>query len=113
MTTQGSLPQLITFDGEARSGKGTIAHFIKRELIADGRRVMLIDRGQIFRSLVVGAERAGVDMDDAAAIDAFLADDASLDANIRLIKEIYAMDHPERDALLYTPIVSVNSAKTA
>lgn len=111
MTTRETLPKLITFDGEARSGKGTIAHFIKRSLQSRGLNVMLIDRGQIFRSLVVGAEQAGVNMDDPTAIDRFLSDEARLEENVQLIKRIYAMEHAERDTLLYTAAVSVNSAK--
>ena len=63
-------PRLITFDGEARSGKGTIVQFTKDYLRDElGLKVMLIDRGQTFRTLVVAATRAGVDLDDAEAIE--------------------------------------------
>jgi len=71
------LPKLVTFDGEARSGKGTIVQTTKDYLRDEcGYEVMLIDAGQVFRVLVVGATRAGVDVNDPGAIDAFLADEA-------------------------------------
>ena len=106
-----NVPRLITFDGEARSGKGTIAHFLKKRLETRGLKVMLIDRGQAFRGFVVSAMRSGVDPDDAVALDAFLTDELALENTVRLLKDIYAMSHEERDALLYTKNVGENSAK--
>lgn len=106
------LPILITFDGEARSGKGTIVQaakdYIRDEL---GYKVMLIDTGQVFRVLVVAAMRAGVSVDDPAAIDAFLSDEAESQKCVELIKHVYHMTKDERDALLYTNEVGANSAK--
>jgi cytidylate kinase len=72
---------------------------------------MLIDAGQVFRVLVVSAGKHGVDMDSPQQIDAFLADPAMLDETAELIKQIYHMDHAERDELLYTLEVGANSAK--
>ena len=112
MTETPALPKLITFDGEARSGKGTIVQAVKDSLRDEhGHHVMLIDAGQVFRCLVVAATRDGVDLDDAAAIDAFLADDAKAEACIRFVKQVYHMSKDERDDLLYTNEVSVGSAK--
>lgn len=106
-----NVPRLITFDGEARSGKGTVAHFAKKQLQQDGLKVMLIDRGQAFRGLVVSAARSGVDPDDTEALDLFLTDELALENTVQLLKDIYLMPHAERDALLYTNEVSVASAK--
>jgi cytidylate kinase len=111
MATDNSVPKLITFDGEARSGKGTIAHYIKHELQERGTNVMLTDRGQIFRVLVVAAERLKTDFDDPAQLDSFLGDPAQLESAAKLIKDVYKMPHEERDALLYTKRVGENSAK--
>ena len=111
MTTNDSLPVLITFDGQARSGKGTIVHAVKRSLQDLGIRTMLIDAGQVFRVLVVSASQHGVDIDNPDSIDAFLADEAMLVETTALIKQVYAMDHEERDALIYTHKVGANSAK--
>lgn len=107
-----SLPILITFDGEARSGKGTVVQAVKDYLRDElGYKVMLIDTGQVFRVLVVAAMRAGVSVDDPAAIDAFLADDAESHKCVELIKHVYHMSKDERDTLLYTNEVGANSAK--
>ena len=106
------LPKLVTFDGEARSGKGTIVGRVKDYLRDEcGHRPMLIDAGQVFRVLVVAAERAGVDMDDTVALDAFLSDDVQAEKCVQLVKDVYHMGKPERDALLYTNVVGANSAK--
>ncbi len=106
------MPILITFDGEARSGKGTIVQAAKDYLRETcGYKVMLIDAGQVFRVLVVGASKAGVDLNDAAAIDVFLADDAAAERCVQLVKDVYHMSKEQREALLYTNEVGRNSAK--
>lgn len=110
--THTTVHLLITFDGEARSGKGTIVQKTKDFLRDEcGYKVMLIDRGQTFRVLVVAAVRAGVDLDNPADIDAYLADDANSTACAQFVKDVYYMAKDERDALLYTNEVGANSAK--
>lgn len=112
MKKRSSLPFLVTFDGEARSGKGTIVQATKDYLRDDcGYKVMLIDAGQVFRVLVVGATKAGVDMDNPLAIDQFLGNDSEAEKCVELVKAVYHMDKDERDALLYTNEVGANSAK--
>ena len=107
-----NVPRLITFDGEARSGKGTIVQATK-DYLRDkcSYKVMLIDAGQVFRVLVVAAMRSGVDIDDAAAVDAFLSDETEAERCVRLVKDVYHMEKQERDELLYTNEVGANSAK--
>lgn len=107
-----NLPKLVTFDGEARSGKGTIVQATKDYLrdVCD-YKVMLIDAGQVFRVLVVAATRAGIDVNNANAIDAFLSDDVQAEKCVQLVKDMYHMDKAERDKLLYTNEVGANSAK--
>lgn len=106
------LPKLITFDGEARSGKGTIVQATKDYLRDEcGYEVMLIDAGQVFRVLGVAAVRANVDLDDAEAVDAYLSDDANAEACVQFVKDVYHMPKEERDALLYTNEAGENSAK--
>lgn len=112
VTTNHPVPKLITFDGEARSGKGTIVQRTKDALRDEfGYRVMLIDAGQVFRCLVVAAQNDGVNLDDANALDVFLSDDAKAEASVKFVKSVYRMGKDERDALLYTNDVSVGSAK--
>lgn len=112
MTQAKTVPILITFDGEARSGKGTIVQATK-DYVRDecGRKVMLIDRGQTFRVLVVAMARAGVNVDDPTAIDAYLADKTNVAECVQFVKDVYHMTKDERDALLYTNEVGENSAK--
>ncbi len=110
--TGDTLPKLITFDGEARSGKGTIVSGVKNYLRDEcGYKVMLIDAGQVFRVLVVAASQSGVDIDDPTALDAFLGDEAEAEKCVQLVKSVYHMTKGERDALLYTNEVGANSAK--
>lgn len=111
MTTV-TVPKLITFDGEARSGKGTIVQITKDYLRDEcGLKTMLIDRGQAFRVLVVAASRAGIAMDDAEALDTFLSDQKNIDKCVQFVKDVYHMQKAERDDLLYTNEVGENSAK--
>lgn len=106
------LPKLITFDGEARSGKGTIVQTTKDVLRDElGYKTMLIDAGQVFRCLVVAAANAGIDLENPDAIDAFLSDEESAHACVEFVKLVYHMDKDQRDALLYTNEVGANSAK--
>lgn len=110
--TAATVPKLVTFDGEARSGKGTIVQITKDYLRDEcGLKTMLIDRGQAFRVLVVAAARADVDMDNTEALDAFLLDKNNIDACVQFVKDVYHMEKTERDELLYTNEVGENSAK--
>lgn len=107
-----NLPKLVTFDGEARSGKGTIVQATKDYLRDEcGYNVMLIDAGQVFRVLVVAATGSGVDVDDSAALDVFLGDENEVEKCVQLVKDVYHMSKDERDGLLYTNEVGANSAK--
>ncbi len=109
---QHPLPKLVTFDGEARSGKGTVVGLVKDYLRDEcNRKVMLIDAGQVFRVLVVAMMQAGVDLDAPEQIDAYLSDDGNVVCGVQFVKQVYRMSKAERDALLYTNDVSVNSAK--
>jgi cytidylate kinase len=107
-----TIPKLITFDGEARSGKGTIVHAVKDYLRDDlGYKVMLIDAGQVFRVLVVAASEAGVDLDSPPAIDAFLSDETQIEKSVQFVKEVYRMSKERRDDLLYAHHIGMASAK--
>ena len=112
MAEKSTLPKLITFDGEARSGKGTIVQAVKDSLRDDlGYKVMLIDAGQVFRCLVVAAKNRNIDVDSPAAIDKFLSDDESAESCVQFVKAVYHMEKIDRDALIYTNEVGANSAK--
>jgi len=107
-----TIPKLITFDGEARSGKGTIVQATKDYLREKcGLKPMLIDRGQTFRALVVAASKTGVNLDSPVEIDAFLENEQNIEACTQFVKDVYHMDKDTRDALLYTNQVGEDSAK--
>ena len=107
-----TVPFLVTFDGEARSGKGTIVQTTKDYLRDErGYKVMLIDRGQTFRVLAVVAKRDKIDLDNAKALDEYLEDEVNIAAHVKLVKEVYRMEKSKRDSLLYTNEVGENSAK--
>lgn len=109
---QTTVPKLVTFDGEARSGKGTIVGLVKDYLRDEcGYKVMLIDSGQVFRVLVVAMQRAGVDLDSPAAIDAYVGHSENIEANVRFIKQVYRMPKADREALIYTSEIGALSAK--
>lgn len=109
--TDAKLPILITFDGQARSGKGTIAHALKKALNDADIKTMLIDAGQVFRVLAVSVIEQEVDINSPDAIDAFLSDQAMLEQTKDLVKRVYHMSHDERDSMLYTAVVGADSAK--
>lgn len=107
-----TLPKLVTFDGDARSGKGTIVSLVKDYLRDEShRRVMLIDAGQVFRVLVVAMSEAEVDIDSPIAIDRYLQSDENAEHCVERVKAVYHMSKDERDALLYTQRISIDSAK--
>ena len=63
----GSIP-VITVDGPSASGKGTLAARIAQRL-----GYVQLDSGAIYRAAGVAAERAGLNLDDAAAVAALAA----------------------------------------
>lgn len=112
MIKNNPLPILITFDGEARSGKGTIVQATK-DYLRDQlhHKVMLIDAGQVFRVLVVAGTRAGTNLDSPDSIDAFLSNEKNVEGAVKLVKDVYHMSKEERQELLYTNEVGRSSAK--
>ena len=59
---------IIAVDGPAASGKGTVATWLGREL-----RLPVLDTGLLYRAVGVLTDRAGADLDDAAAATAVAA----------------------------------------
>jgi small subunit ribosomal protein S1 len=59
---------VIAVDGPSGAGKSTVARELARRL-----DVRYIDTGAMYRAAALAAERAGVDLQDAAAMDRFLA----------------------------------------
>lgn len=109
--TQSNIPLLITFDGEARSGKGTIVHRTQSSLRDNGFTVLTIDRGQLFRGIAAMAHKQNVDCDSPAAVEQFLQQENVLDEVLDLLRTVPTLSDDERDALLYTARIGEDSAK--
>lgn len=106
------LPSLVAFDGEARTGKGTVVKGTADYLQSTcGYTTMLIDAGQVFRTLAVAAKRAGVDTNDASQIDAFLLDETRAEECVQFVKQVHRLPEAEREALIYTNTVGAMSAQ--
>jgi len=105
--------KVITFEGEARSGKGTSVRAVQDQLIAEGRSVIVIDQGQKFRVLAKLGIDQGVSLHDQSQITQYLAQPETRPDMLDLLQSIVDMDQPSIDKLLYTQEVSTGSAQIA
>lgn len=105
------LSRVVTFEGGARSGKGTTVRAVSESLKEDGHEVLVIDQGLKFRSLAYTALHSDVDVTDRQEVDMFLLRDKTRDSMMAVLTDIAGMTNEERDALLYTSELSVASAK--
>jgi cytidylate kinase len=96
-------PALITFEGEAGSGKGTCSKATKVAAERLGLKVVLIDQGIKFRTLGLTALESGVDLQDPAATDAFLSDESIPQMLAVRRSQIEQLDPDAQEDLLYTP----------
>lgn len=103
--------KLITFEGEARSGKGTSAKAAFQVLERAGQNVTFIDNGQKYRVLARLAVDRGIDLFDQMAISDFLRSSMVRAELLDLLEEITHLDQPEIEALLYTADISTGSAQ--
>jgi cytidylate kinase len=105
--------KVITFEGEARSGKGTSVRAVQDRLVADGRTVVVIDQGQKFRVLAKLALDRGVDLLDQAAVTAFLSSPETRPAMLELLNKVVALEPDAINDLLYIRDISAGSAHIA
>jgi cytidylate kinase len=105
--------KVITFEGEARSGKGTSVRAVYDKLIDEGRNVVVIDQGQKFRVLAKLAHDKNVALQDQAAVTQFLRSPDTRPAMLELLGSLVGMEQDEVNALLYTQEVSTGSAQVA
>lgn len=105
------MTRLITFEGEARSGKGTSVRAVREALQAAGHEVSFIDQGQKFRAFARLALDRQVPLEDQNAVSEFLNDPTARDEMLALLKTVGKMEQPEIDALLYTQEVATGSAQ--
>lgn len=105
--------KIITFEGEARSGKGTSVRAVHEQLTAEGREVVVIDQGQKFRTLAKLALDQKINLADQRAVSDFLDRPATRPAMLELLASLGDKDETEINALLYTQEVGTGSAYVA
>lgn len=92
---------VITFDGEARSGKGTSVGELRDAIKANGKTPLVIDQGKKFRALALVAIRRGgvIDYPDRLA-DFLKSDTAVIEMQVLLdeVNESIDQDVPEKVA---------------
>lgn len=67
LASEASRPVIVAIDGPAGAGKSTVSRRLAQRL-----GFTLVDTGAIYRCVALKAQRLGVDLDDAAALEAFL-----------------------------------------
>lgn len=77
----GETPRVIAIDGAAGSGKSTLARGVARRL-----GLAYVNTGEMYRAVAAAALRAGVDPDDAPAVEALAR---------RLRFKLTGVEHPE------------------
>jgi cytidylate kinase len=105
--------KIITFEGEARSGKGTSVRAVKERLIADGRSAIVIDQGQKFRTLAKLALDRGVNLSAQGEVTNFLAASSTRPAMLELLSRVAEMQPDDVNNLLYAQELSTGSAHVA
>lgn len=103
--------KLITFEGEARSGKGTSCKAVYQACLKAGYSVTFIDQGQKYRVLARLATDQGVDLTDQPAISVFLKKPETRAQLLELLETIAHYDQSQIDLLLYTDEMSTGSAQ--
>jgi cytidylate kinase len=102
---------LLTFEGEARSGKGTSVEAVRWALAERDYDVRVIDQGRKFRTLARLALDSGVALDKPAAVSAFLRDEKTQPGMLELLESLDTMDDAQVKTLLYTQEVGNGSGK--
>src|SRR5690349_14863257 len=102
---------LETFEGTARSGKGTTVRKVRAASKKRGEKVRVIDQGQKFRSLAFLAVRHAIDLDNPQLVDEFLQAESTPDEMLEVLAHVRSIKDDERDAMLYTDAMSTRAGK--
>lgn len=100
-----NIPKLITIQGSARGGKGTLAKALFDDLSSD-YHVHTIDQGLKFRILAHEALAHGIDKEDLEAIAQFVGLDSTRQAVIEKLVEASGWTKEQREAKYYTSAIS-------
>jgi cytidylate kinase len=100
-----NIPKLITIQGSARGGKGTLAHALYSDLQSD-YRVHVIDQGLKFRILASVALAAGIDKEDIDGLTEFIGLEATRTTVVNRLIEAASWTKSERETVYYMPEIS-------
>lgn len=99
------MTQLITIQGSARGGKGTLTRALTDDLSRD-YRVYKIDQGLKFRIIARTALDVGINIEDLDALAEFVGRDTTRQAITDKLVEVATFDKAQLEAEYYAPHVS-------
>lgn len=100
-----NLPKLITIQGSARGGKGTLAKALFDDL-SDDYRVHTIDQGLKFRILAHEALANGIDKEDLDGIATFVGLESTRKSVVEKLVEAASWTKEQREEHYYTLAIS-------
>jgi hypothetical protein len=103
-TAKSETPILITVQGQARSGKGTLAAALKVDLATEFS-VHLIDQGLKFRIIAERYLQDGADIEDIDAIGAYLESDG-YSSVLKQLSVVGSMGKDDIQRVYYTPQIN-------
>lgn len=101
---ESNIPILLTVQGQARSGKGTLAGALLTDLSQDFN-AHLIDQGLKFRIIAERYLNDGGDIEDIDAIGSYLESDG-YNTVLERLSDVARMEKPEKEATFYTPEIN-------
>ncbi len=101
------MSRLITIQGSARGGKGTLTKAFAAHL-RERYAVQVIDQGLKFRALAKLALKADVDIENLSALEVFIRRPETQPAMLTFLDSAYAMDKDSLETEFYT--VPINNA---
>ena len=105
MIRQMNPPKLITIQGSARGGKGTLARALEVDL-SRSYKVHKIDQGLKFRILASSALEHGIDKENLEALSEFIARDETREEVVSKLVEASAWSKEQLESIYYTPAIS-------
>jgi cytidylate kinase len=98
-------PKLITIQGSARGGKGTLARALEVDL-SSTYKVHKIDQGLKFRILAASALEHGIDKEDLDTLAEFIGRDTTREEVVSKLVEASAWSKEQLEAMYYTQAIS-------
>lgn len=105
------MSELITIQGTARSGKGTLAAGVAEHLSTQGHQVAAIDVGLKFRVFAKRFMEDGGDFGDDGAIDRYLQRPEFREEVLTVFEEVQTMTPQERERIYHSKVISENVSR--